>query len=74
MLALQASLCLFGITFTKNFLRCLKNDRFHFVETCRFLVCYRDEKDFFDILRIIALKLTNIEYDILKEFIIIIQT
>ena len=34
-----------------------KNDKSLFVETCHFL-CYRDEKDFFDILRIIALKLT----------------
>ena len=31
-------------------------------------MCYRDEKDFFDILRIIDLKLTNIEYATLKEF------
>ena len=32
-----------------------------------FNLCYRDEKDFFDILRIIALKLKNIEYGILKK-------
>ena len=31
-------------------------------------LCYRDEKDFFDILRKIALKLINIEYDTFKEF------
>ena len=51
-----------------------KNDKSLFVETCRFSLWYCDEKDFFDILRIIALKLTNIEYDTLKEFIIIFQT
>ena len=36
-----------------------KNDKSLFVETCRILLCYRDEKDFFDILRITALKLTK---------------
>ena len=51
-----------------------KNDKFHFAETCRFLLCYCDQKDFFDILRIIALKLPNIEYDTRKEVHIIFQS
>ena len=51
-----------------------EKNKFLFVETCRILLCYRDEKDFFDILRITALKLTNIEYYTLKEFHIVFRT